>query len=238
MTANLLDIRALSVSRGAGDILRDIDLAVRPGEVAVLLGANGAGKTTLLDAVSGLVAYRAGEIRLDGVELARLSRTRRARLGVRHVEQGRTVFGDLTVAENLSVVAPRRHHGPALELFPELDKRMHIRAGLLSGGEQQMLVLARALLVPRSRRIVSPRLLLLDELSLGLAPIVVSRLFPIVRSLTERHITVLLVEQFARLALPIADTVHVLDRGRIAFSGTPAQLNDNPGILHDAYLAT
>ncbi len=234
----LLDIRALTVSRGAGDVLRGVDLTIRPGELAVLLGANGSGKTTLLDAVSGLVPLRTGEILFDGVNLAGLSRTRRARLGIRHVEQGRTVFGDLTVAENLSVVAPRRKHDTVLELFPELDKRRHTRAGLLSGGEQQMLVLARALLEPPSKHAGKPRLMLLDELSLGLAPIVVSRLLPIVRSLTERDITILLVEQFADLVLPIADTAHVLDRGRIAFSGTPAELKAGPGILHAAYLAS
>jgi branched-chain amino acid transport system ATP-binding protein len=236
VTETLLDIRALSVDRGAGDVLRDVNLTVRTGELAVLLGANGAGKTTLLDAISGLVAHRTGEVRFDGVPLAGCSRVRRSRMGIRHVEQGRTVFTDLTVAENLSVVAPAPKHGTALQLFPELSKRMHTRAGLLSGGEQQMLVLARALLEPPTKHAGKPRLMLLDELSLGLAPIIVSRLLPIVRSLTEQGITVLLVEQFADLALPIADTVHVLDRGRIVFTGTPARLKASPGILHEAYL--
>ena len=237
MTAQLLDIRGLTVSRGPGDILRDVDLSVRAGELAVLLGANGAGKTTLLDAVSGLVATRAGQIRFDGEEVSGLTRTRRARLGIRHVEQGRAVFGDLTVRENLAVAAPVERHAEALEPFPELRKRMHVRAALLSGGEQQMLVLARALLRPASKRAAGTRLLLLDELSLGLAPIVVARLLPLVRSLTDQGITVLLVEQFANLVLPIADTVHVLDRGAIAFSGSPAELEAVPGVLHKAYLS-
>ncbi|WP_030756543.1 MULTISPECIES: ABC transporter ATP-binding protein [unclassified Streptomyces] len=235
MTAHLLHISNLTVSRGQGDVLRDINLTVSPGELAVLLGANGAGKTTLLDAVSGLVAPRAGQIRFDGRELAGASRTNRARQGIRHVEQGRTVFADLTVAENLAVAAPRGRHAKAIEPFPELQKRMNVRAALLSGGEQQMLVLARALLSPAPGR--APRLLLLDELSLGLAPIVVARLVPIVRSLAERGITVLLVEQFAHLVLPIADTVHVLDRGSLVFSGTPAELDARPGVLHQAYLS-
>ncbi|MCL6737471.1 ABC transporter ATP-binding protein [Streptomyces neyagawaensis] len=237
MTEQLLDIRGLAVSRGPGEVLRDVNLAVRAGELAVLLGANGAGKSTLLDAVSGLVATRAGEVRFDGEEVSGLSRTRRARLGIRHVEQGRAIFGDLTVAENLAVVAPRQSHAEALEQFPELRKRMDVRAAMLSGGEQQMLVLARALLSPASKRATGTRLLLLDELSLGLAPIVVARLLPIVRSLTDRGITVLLVEQFAHLVLPIADTVHVLDRGTIVFSGTQAELEADPRILHKAYLA-
>ncbi|MFC4464518.1 ABC transporter ATP-binding protein [Streptomyces xiangluensis] len=237
MTARLLDIRGLTVSRGPGDVLRDVDLSVRTGELAVLLGANGAGKTTLLDAVSGLVATRAGQLRFDGEEVSGLTRTRRARLGIRHVEQGRAVFGDLTVRENLAVAAPAERHAEALEPFPELHKRMHVRAALLSGGEQQMLVLARALLRPASKRAAGTRLLLLDELSLGLAPIVVARLLPIVRSLTDQGITVLLVEQFANLVLPIADTVHVLDRGAIAFSGSPAELEASPGVLHKAYLS-
>ncbi|MFI6445733.1 ABC transporter ATP-binding protein [Kitasatospora sp. NPDC050543] len=236
-TGRMLDISDLAVSRGPGDVLRDVNLAVRAGELAVLLGANGAGKTTLLDAVSGLVTPRAGRIRIDGREVSGLSRAGRARLGIRHVEQGRAVFADLTVAENLLVSAPRARHAEALGPFPELEKRMHVRAGLLSGGEQQMLVLARALLSPASKRATGIRLLLLDELSLGLAPIVVARLLPVVRSLTERGITVLLVEQFAHLVLPIADTVHVLDRGSIAFSGTPAELEASPGVLHKAYLS-
>ncbi|MBA4866605.1 ATP-binding cassette domain-containing protein [Streptomyces sp. PSKA54] len=237
MTDHLLDIAGLSVDRGAGDVLRDVRLGVREGELAVLLGPNGAGKTTLLEAVSGLVRPRTGVVRMSGKNVVGLSRTGRARLGIRHVEQGRTVFADLTVRENLAVVAPARWHTEVLELFPELEKRLHTRAGLLSGGEQQMLVLARALIGSESTRAMPPRLLLLDELSLGLAPVVVSRLLPVVRSLTARGITVLFVEQFATLAVPLADTVHVLDRGSLVFSGTPAELDENPGMLHEAYLA-
>jgi branched-chain amino acid transport system ATP-binding protein len=235
----MLEIRGLFVSRGAGDILRSVELRAQPGELTVLLGPNGAGKTTLLDAISGLVRHRAGYLLVNGVELGGVPRVRRARMGIRHVEQGRTVFPELTARENLTVAAPARDHGEVVELFPELAPRMDVRAGLLSGGEQQMLVIARALLRARLRHrpAAGPGLLLLDELSLGLAPVIVGRLLPTVRALAQRGMTVLLVEQFAHLVLPIADVAYVLDRGRITFSGTPGQLQDNPGLLHEAYLA-
>jgi branched-chain amino acid transport system ATP-binding protein len=236
----LLEIRDLSVDRGAGDVLREVTLRARPGELTVVLGPNGAGKTTLLDAVSGLVRPRAGKILLDGADIGGLSRGRRSRLGVRHVEQGRTVFPDLTVRENLAVVAPAAAHDDVLTMFPELVARLDSRGGLLSGGEQQMLVIARALLRGRPRRLRearAPTLLLVDELSLGLAPVIVARLLPALRVLAAQGMALLLVEQFAHLILPVADVAYVLDRGRITFAGAPAELQADPELLQQAYLA-
>ncbi|GAA1563862.1 ABC transporter ATP-binding protein [Dactylosporangium maewongense] len=234
----MLEIRGLTVSRGAGDILRNVDLQAHPGKLTVLLGPNGAGKTTLLDAVSGLVRHRAGNLLVNGTELSRVARVGRARMGIRHVEQGRSVFPELTVRENLAVAAPERSHRQVVELFPELAARMDVHAGLLSGGEQQMLVIARALLRTRSgrRRTEEPGVLLIDEMSMGLAPVIVARLLRTVRALTQLGMTLLLVEQFAHLVLPIADAAYVLDRGSVTFAGTPGQLQANPGLLHAAYL--
>jgi branched-chain amino acid transport system ATP-binding protein len=227
--SGLLELHDLTVSRGAGDILREVSLTARLGELTVLLGPNGAGKSTLLDAVSGVLRPRRGQILLDGVDVTRTTRVGRARRGLRHVEQGRTVFGDLTVRENLAVAARTGRPRSAPELFPELEPRLDTRAALLSGGEQQMLVIARALLR-------EPSLLLLDELSLGLAPVVVARLLPVVRTLADRGMAVLLVEQFAHLVLPLADAAYVLDRGAITYAGPPARLLASPELLHEAYL--
>ena len=203
-----LQLRGVTVVRGGLPICREIDLIAEPGQVTVLLGPNGAGKTTLLEAISGVIGVATGTIALGGRELHRLTRDRRARLGLAHVEQGRAVFASLTVAENL-LVAGRGGLPPALELFPELAARRDVRAGLLSGGEQQMLVIARALV----RR---PRMLLLDELSLGLAPIVVQRLMPVVRRLADSGVGVLLVEQYAALARELGDRAYLLSHGRIS----------------------
>jgi branched-chain amino acid transport system ATP-binding protein len=203
-----LELSGVSVARSGLGICREIDLIAEPGQVTVLLGPNGAGKTTLLEAISGVISATAGTIRLAGRELRGLRPDQRARLGLAHVEQGRAVFPDLTVMENLDV-GGRGAQARTFALFPELAARRTLRAGLLSGGEQQMLVIARAL----ARR---PTMLLLDELSLGLAPIVLRRLMPVVRTLADDGVGVLLVEQYAVLALEISDRAYLLRNGRIA----------------------
>ncbi len=230
LLAGELDLQEVSVARAGVRIVREVTLRAHPGEVTLLLGPNGAGKTTLLEAISGVLPVAGGRICLGGQNLARLNRVARARRGVVHVEQGRTVFGSLTVAQNLRVVggdpdAARR----ALELFPELRARLRTPAASLSGGEQQMLSLARALTA-------EPRVLLLDEMSLGLAPVVVRRLLPAARLLAGRGVTVLLVEQFAHLALEHADRAYVLAGGRLTYSGPAQPLRAAPAALHRAYL--
>ncbi len=227
----LLEVEALNVHRGGFRIVNGIDLTAPAGQVTVLLGPNGAGKTTLLEAISGVIAASGGAIRLDGQEIHTMRRGRRARLGLAHVEQGRSVFADLTTQENLLVAAPKEQLDRAFDLFPALHRRRDVRAGKLSGGEQQMLVLARAI-------VASPKMLLLDEISLGLAPVIIQNLMPVVRQLADSGIGVLLVEQFAQLALDIGDTALVLSRGSIAFSGSCSELRASPELLHGAYLAS
>jgi branched-chain amino acid transport system ATP-binding protein len=227
-----LEVVDLTIPRQGFPIVRDVSLRAPAGEVTVLLGANGAGKTTLLEALSGLIPSTSGTIGLGETDLTSLSRVRRARAGLAHVEQGRHVFGELTVTENIEVAsgeptAVQR----ALDLFPELVPRRDVLAGSLSGGEQQMVVIARAL----AR---DPKALLLDEMSLGLAPVIVQRLLPIVRRLADDGMAVLLVEQYANLALSIGDSAYVLNRGSILLQGSAQELADKPELVRDAYLGT
>ncbi|MDI1288452.1 MAG: ATP-binding cassette domain-containing protein [bacterium] len=225
-----MSLRGVTVRRSGSVVVRSVDVDVEGGTVAALLGANGAGKTTLLDAISGTIASE-GSMTLCGRDLAGVHPSVRARRGLAHVEQGRAVFGELTVDQNLLVAAGRGEHHRAFAVFPELESLRDRRAELLSGGEQQMLVVARALLG-------SPRVLMLDELSLGLAPTVVKRLLPIVRSLADAGAAVLLVEQFAQAALSIADHAYVLAHGSIAYDGPAAELSAQPSILRAAYFGT
>jgi branched-chain amino acid transport system ATP-binding protein len=211
-----LELAGVSVARSGLPICREVDLIAEPGQVTVLLGPNGAGKTTLLEAISGVITATAGTIKLSGHELRGLRPDRRARMGLGHVEQGRAVFPGLSVAENL-LVGGRDSHAQAYALFPELEARRTLRAGLLSGGEQQMLVIARALAC-------RPTMLLLDELSLGLAPIVLRRLMPVVRTLADGGVGVLLVEQYAALALDFGDRAYLLRNGRVVFAGSCEEL--------------
>lgn len=222
-----LEITDLVVRRGGLTVVHGISLTAEAGAVTVLLGANGAGKTSLLESVSGTLPSRSGHVTLNGERLDGTRPVRRTERGIAHVEQGRTVFGRLTVEENLKVAGDATDE--AYTLFPELERRRDVRAGLLSGGEQQMLVIARALM---SR----PKVILLDEMSLGLAPIVVRRLLRTVRALADDGMAVLLVEQFAALALSVGDAAYVLRRGRVVHEGTCADLRQNPDRLRAAYL--
>ncbi|MER5428056.1 ATP-binding cassette domain-containing protein [Streptomyces sp. NPDC002588] len=222
----LIETRALSAGYGARPVVRDLDIEVRPGEVVALLGPNGAGKTTTLRVLSGDLTPLGGEVRwLGGTGHAPLHR--RAREGLAYVGE-RAVFTRLDTADNLRVGRVRAEQ--ALALFPELDKRLRTGAGMLSGGEQQMLSLARALCR-------APRLLLADELSLGLAPLVVDRLLRAVREAADRGLGALLVEQHVRKVLDIADRVYVLRRGRVALSGTPKELRGQLDAIESSYLA-
>lgn len=223
-----LRVRGLVVARAGSTIVDGVDLSVPPGEVTVLLGPNGAGKTTLLEALSGRIPASRGTVHLSGRDILGSSRVARARLGLSHVEQGRTVFRDLTVEENLRVAA-RGDLDDAYTLFPELAPRARVAAGALSGGEQQLLVLARAMLA-------RPRVLLIDEMSLGLAPVVVQRLLPAVATMAARGVAVLLVEQYAALALSIGTAAMVLFRGRIVLRSGAAELRHQTDRLHRAYL--
>ncbi len=224
-----LQVKNLVVQRAGLPVVRGATLSVAPASVSVLLGANGAGKTTLLESLSGVTPHAGGQIELDGEPIGGLRAGGRARRGLAHVEQGRTVFRTLTTDENLR--AARRDADPAeaYALFPELQKRRSVSAGLLSGGEQQMLVIARALLT-------RPKALMIDEMSAGLAPVVVNRLMAAVRKLANDGLAVLLVEQFAALALAIGDRAYVLRRGRIVYDGASSTLAQSPELLHRLYL--
>lgn len=225
-----LILRDVTVRRGVGPVVSEVSLEVAPGRIVAVVGPNGAGKTSLLEAVSGLVTTVDGDIELDGTDLRRLSRRRRARAGLAHVEQGRAVFPSLTVRENLRLTARTRAElDAALALFPELEKRLDSAAALLSGGEQQMVVLARAFAA-------RPRYLLLDEMSLGLAPVVFLRLLPTIRQIAADGVGVLLVEQFAQLALGAADTALVVTGGRVSYQGDPGALLSDGALMRDAYL--
>lgn len=236
-TAAALRLETLMVERGGRPVVRDVTLEVVPGQVTALLGPNGAGKSSLVLAVGGVLRAASGSVCLGEEELTGRRPEAIRKAGVAIVPEGRRLLSDLTVADNLEVAmfplgkaegrAGREH---ALELFPELVKRLDVTARLLSGGEQQMLVLAQAL-------VSKPRVVLIDELSLGLAPVVVQRLIPRIRAVAEGGTGVLLIEQFAAVALELATTAYVMDRGTIGFSGPAGRLKDEPELLRSAYLA-
>ena len=232
MADAVLALEGLTAGYDQAAVIRGVDLTAAAGEVVALLGANGAGKTTILRAVSGLVKPMAGRIVFDGADLARASPSSRARLGIAHVPEGRGLFFGLTVAEHFRV-GPRGEQldvASVYEYFPKLLKLQGRLAGLLSGGEQQMLAVARAL----AR---SPRLMLLDELSLGLAPVIVESLLPVVRRFAEeRDCAVVLVEQHVHLALEVSDRVYVLSHGEVRYSGDTAPLVADRRLLEEAYL--
>ena len=223
----LLEARLESGGYGQGNVLRGVHVEIDAGEVVVLLGRNGAGKTTLLRALSGILPRVRGEVLFAGANLTDTAPHRRVRAGLVHVPEGRHVFTDLSVLENLQAAAhaigrKRDAHGPAFEqvydLFPVLRDRQRQRAGSLSGGEQQMLAVARALML-------EPRLLMVDEASLGLAPIMVERLYGALGRIgREFGICVLLVEQNAHASLGIADRGYILDRGSVILAGPTSEV--------------
>lgn len=222
----------VAVSRGAGPVIRDVSFTVKSGTITALVGPNGAGKTSLLESISGVVATSAGTIMLDGEPLGKLSRVKRAKRGLAHIEQGRAVFPSLTVMENIRLTAGTQAEAEeALSLFPELGKRRDSPSGLLSGGEQQMVVLARAFAS-------KPRFLLIDEMSLGLAPVVFMRLLPMIEKISRAGTGVLLVEQFTHLALGVADSALVVAHGRVTYQGGAGELREQPEVLHRAYLGS
>ena len=227
-----LVVSELRVDRVYLPVVREVSLAVESGQISVLLGANGAGKTTLLEGLSGVIPVAGGKIEIDGHEIQRQRAGARVRAGLAHVEQGRTVFRQLTTDENLRAgAASASDLKEAYELFPELLPRRDVQAGLLSGGEQQMLVIARALAG-------RPKILLIDEMSSGLAPTIVRRLMSTVRKLADQGLAVVLVEQFAVLALAVGNRAYVLRRGKIVYDGACTELSDAPDKLHQLYLGS
>jgi branched-chain amino acid transport system ATP-binding protein len=219
MTEPLLEVRDLNVSYGASQALFGVSIAVEPGNVLAVLGANGAGKSTLARAMSGLVAPAAGQVTFDGRDITGLPAHRIRKLGLTYIPEGRGIFPGLSVTDNLRMAVaqePRHERAAAIERaigrFPVLGKRSNQRAGSLSGGEQQMLALARALAV-------SPKLIIADELSLGLAPLVTESVFESLEEARRSGITIILSEQFVHRALSMADGCVILTRGRVGWSG-------------------
>jgi branched-chain amino acid transport system ATP-binding protein len=233
---SLLALENLQVSYGGIRAVKGVDLEVNAGELICLIGANGAGKTTTLKAITGLVRAAAGRILYDGEDIAGLRVHEIARRGLALVPEGRGVFAQLTIEENLAMGAYARGDRAAVAsdvdrvfaLFPRLKERRSQTAGTLSGGEQQMLAIGRALM---SR----PKLLLLDEPSMGLAPLMVERIFEVIRAIAAEGVTLLLVEQNARLALEVSHRAYVLEGGEVSLSGEAASLLGNPRI-REAYL--
>jgi branched-chain amino acid transport system ATP-binding protein len=230
-----LVVEGLSVRYGHTTALRDLSLRVDEGQVVSLIGANGAGKTTTMRTLSGLLRPAAGRILLDGTDIAGWPAHRVAALGLRHVPEGRQIFAGLTVAENLSLGAWLGNRAQAARLseevlhrFPRLRERLNQLAGSMSGGEQQMLAIGRALMG-------APALLLLDEPSMGLAPLFIEEIFGIIAALKREGRTILLVEQNASAALEVADTAYVLESGRIVLSGPAATVAHDPAVV-SAYL--
>ncbi len=231
----MLSLENLHVFYGEIHALKGVSLEVRPGEIVALLGNNGAGKTTTLRTVSGLLTPREGRVRLDGQVLTGVPAHEIVMRGIAHVPEGRRIFNRLTVRENLLMGAYRRRDGGIAEdlervfaLFPRLRERLSQVAGTLSGGEQQMLAIGRALMA-------NPRMLLLDEPSMGLAPVLVEQIFETIRDINRQGTTILLVEQNAAMALSIAHRGYVLETGAIALAGTAPELMENPAVRR-AYL--
>jgi branched-chain amino acid transport system ATP-binding protein len=232
----ILEVRGLTSHYGRIQALHGVDVDVREGELVALVGANGAGKTTFLRSLSGVQAISGGTVRFDGADIARTQAARRVKQGICQVPEGRQVFGPMTVEDNLRLGAFVRSDAASIggalaamyALFPVLGEFRRRAAGTLSGGQQQMLAMARALMG-------RPRLLLLDEPSMGLAPLIVEEIFGVVRRLRDQGTTVLLVEQNAKAALAIADRGYVIETGRITLSGNGRELLQDPAV-QAAYL--
>jgi branched-chain amino acid transport system ATP-binding protein len=233
---NTLELKDLTVERGGRPVVQGVSLESPAGEVTALLGPNGAGKSSLVLAVGGVLRAAGGTVTLDEQDLTGRRPERIRGAGVAVVPEGRRLLSDLTVEDNLRVATyalssedAKAGRAYAHELFPELDRRLSLPARSLSGGEQQMLVLAQAL-------VSRPKFMLIDELSLGLAPVVLQRLIPTIRAVADSGVGVLLIEQFATVALGLAERAYVMDRGRIRFSGEASELKDSPEMLQSAYL--
>jgi len=219
----LLELRGVTAGYGRTTVLREIDITVAAGSVVALLGPNGAGKTTLLRVASGLLSPTGGEVRLLGDDVTRRRAYQRARGGLCLVPEGRGIFPNLSVRENLTLQIPpwlrKAGYDTALEAFPILKERLSQTAGSLSGGQQQMLALSRCFLA-------DPKVVLLDEVSMGLAPRVIDQIFDALAKLVSSGVSMLLVEQYVTRALHLADHVYLLGRGQVNFSGTPSQLDE------------
>jgi branched-chain amino acid transport system ATP-binding protein len=231
-----LTLEKLVVERGGRAVVRGVSLQIKPGEVTALLGPNGAGKSSMVLAVGGVLRPDAGSVKVNGNELAGRRPERIRAAGIAVVPEGRRLLSELSVEDNLKVATYSLSRAEAeaglsfaLELFPELEARLGVPARSLSGGEQQMLVLAQGL-------VSKPSFMLIDELSLGLAPVVLQRLIPRIRTMAESGVGVLLIEQFATVALGLANQAHVMERGRLRFSGLASELNEKPELLESAYL--
>ena len=233
--AESLKVDNLVMVRGTKAVTEAIELRVARGKITALLGANGAGKSSTVLGIAGVIEPAFGEIWLDGHDIVGLEADEIRRLGIATVPEGHQVLRELTVRDNLRVAASdlsRAEQAAALDhtldLFPELTDKLAQPAGDLSGGQQQMLALAQALMV-------TPKFLVVDELSFGLAPMIVARLVPVMRRIASQGIGVLLIEQFTQLALALADHVYVMSRGKVSYDGDPAKLRADPQILHRAY---
>jgi branched-chain amino acid transport system ATP-binding protein len=231
----LLDVTGLAAGYGGLEVVRDVSLSVRPGEVVACIGANGAGKTTTLRAISGMIRARRGRVTFAERDVTASSSEKITRLGLVHIPEGRGLFPNISVEDTLRLVSNSAGHEvdlqPAFELFPRLRERRRQLVGTLSGGEQQMVALARAILS-------QPRLVMIDEMSQGLAPTVVRQLFEIVRVFREQGIAVLLVEQFVESALDVADRAYVFEHGTVGLSGEASELRSDRKLVAGSYLGT
>ncbi|ACB64890.1 ABC transporter ATP-binding protein [Burkholderia ambifaria] len=236
MAAAMLKIKGLQVNYGGIQAVKGVDLEVRQGELVTLIGANGAGKTTTMKAITGLKPYSAGDIEYDGKSIKGVPSHELLKRGLAMVPEGRGIFARMSIIENMQMGAYLRNDNEQIKkdvdrmfgFFPRLKERATQLAGTLSGGEQQMLAMSRAILS-------KPKLLLLDEPSMGLSPIMVEKIFEVVREISKEGITVLLVEQNARLALQAADRGYVMDSGTVTMEGDAKQMLDDPKV-RAAYL--
>jgi branched-chain amino acid transport system ATP-binding protein len=236
LTDQTLYIRDLDVPRGGRPVLHGVSIEITPGEITTLLGPNGAGKSTLVLAIGGAIRPTAGTVSLGTTDLTKSKPEKVRGAGVAVVPEGRKLLPNLTVADNLKVATYTLAKSEAaagveyaLELFPELTRRLESTARSLSGGEQQMVVLAQALAA-------RPKVLIVDELSLGLAPVIVKRMMPVLERVADSGAAVLLIEQFAHVALALAKRAYIIEGGRIQYSGTAEELTQNPELLKKAYL--